>query len=92
VKFLPTVGIASNHPTESKLCCPLRFFKFLDEDDCCWDDDDGVVVAVVAVPPEVDVDDVDPGCVGGRLTSDAVPNSLYQPITMLDKSKSSRRI
>lgn len=29
---------------------------------------------------------------GGPLTSDVVPNSLYQPITMLDKFRSSNMI
>ena len=32
------------------------------------------------------------GPLGGTLTRDEVPNSLYQPITMLDRSKSSNMI
>ena len=65
------------YPTESRLCCDPRRVKRCCC--CCWPC--GCCDCCCC-----------PAWGGGKLTNEAVPNSLYQPITMLDKSRSSSRI
>ena len=70
--------------TKSRLDCEPRRVKCCC---CCWG---GWLLLLLLLLPGFCSCCCDWG--GGRLTSETVPNSLYQPITMLDKSRSSSKI